>query len=185
MPDRLASLQAVEAACWSELACAAHHPDHPWHTPVLATYDGSRAQARTVVLREIDREQRELLVYTDSRSPKVAQLEAYPQGTLVMWSHPHGWQLRLAVELSVETDGLTVTSRWAKLKLTPAAQDYLSPLAPGTPLAESASPPPERAPRGCFAIINARVTHIDWLELSAEGHRRAIFDATGARWVQP
>jgi hypothetical protein len=29
------------------------------------------------------------------------------------------------------------------------------------------------------------VQSIDWLELHADGHRRAIFDETGARWVQP
>jgi pyridoxamine 5'-phosphate oxidase len=38
---------------------------------------------------------------------------------------------------------------------------------------------------GSFAVISATVTAIDWLELSAEGHRRAVFDAAGARWVQP
>jgi pyridoxamine 5'-phosphate oxidase len=185
MPERLASLQAVESACWSELARAVHDSDHPWRSPVLATYDGERADARTVLLREIDRERRALLVYTDARAPKVNQLREYPRGTIVMWSHGLSWQMRLTVNLMVDTDGLAVTSRWARLKLTPAAQDYLSPLAPGTPLAEHGRPPPSRAPLGSFAVISATVTAIDWLELSAEGHRRAVFDAAGARWVQP
>jgi hypothetical protein len=29
------------------------------------------------------------------------------------------------------------------------------------------------------------VEAVDWLELHAEGHRRALFDAQGARWVAP
>jgi hypothetical protein len=29
------------------------------------------------------------------------------------------------------------------------------------------------------------VRRMDWLELHAAGHRRAIFDAEGPRWVVP
>ena len=48
-------------------------------TPVLATtgLDGV-AQARTVVLREVRRTSEQLLIYTDARSPKVAELLAQP-----------------------------------------------------------------------------------------------------------
>ena len=69
--------------------------------------------------------------FADARSPKVRQLQAYPQGVLVLWSAELGWQLRLSVHIDVETEGLGVSSRWARLKLSPAANDYLSPLAPG------------------------------------------------------
>jgi len=30
-----------------------------------------------------------------------------------------------------------------------------------------------------------RLTAIDWLELHADGHRRACFDAAGPRWLAP
>jgi len=76
-----------------------------------------------------------------------------------------------------------VSSRWARIKLTPAAQDYISPLPPGSPL--GAVPAPERQSREHFAVLTARVQSIDWLELHAEGHRRASFDATGRRWLAP
>jgi pyridoxamine 5'-phosphate oxidase len=39
--------------------------------------------------------------------------------------------------------------------------------------------------REYFAVINAQVLAIDWLELHLDGHRRAVFDEHGARWVQP
>jgi len=34
-------------------------------------------------------------------------------------------------------------------------------------------------------VPTAQVLAIDWLELHAQGHRRAVFDESGARWVQP
>jgi pyridoxamine 5'-phosphate oxidase len=86
------------------------------------------------------------------------------------------------VRLAVQTDGLAVSSRWARLKLSPGAQDYLSALPPGSVLDNAIG---ARGERAHFALIEATVDSIDWLELHAQGHRRAAFDAAGARWLQP
>jgi pyridoxamine 5'-phosphate oxidase len=183
--DRLSTLEAIEAAVAQELHAAVHHKAHPWRVGVLATTDGDIADARSVVLREWDAAQRTLLIYTDARSPKVAQLAAHPLGTLVLWSEALGWQLRLRVKLELQTAGLAVSSRWARLKMTPAAHDYLSPLPPGAALAAQAGRAQVRESRSHFAVMVAQVHTVDWLELHAEGHRRAQFDHRGARWVAP
>lgn len=185
MPTRLATLEDVEAALWQQLAAAAADNAHPWRTPVLATVDGDAADARTVVLREVDVRQRQFLFYTDERAGKVRQLLNHPIGTMVMWSPTLGWQLRCKVRLAIEMSGLAASSRWARIKLSPAAQDYLSPLPPGTPLDPLAPPTHGAVRRDYFAVIDATVEAVDWLELHADGHRRAIFDGRGARWVQP
>jgi hypothetical protein len=134
------------------------------------------------VLRDIEAAARTLLIYTDARSAKAQQAGLHPQGMLVLWSDPLGWQLRLRVHLMLQTSGLEVSSRWAQLKMSPAAHDYLSPLPPGSTLAH---PLPQRGSRGYFAVLSAEVQAVDWLELHADGHRRAIFDAKGPRWVTP
>lgn len=183
---RLPSLAEIESAVWRELAQAVRDKAHPWRLAVLATADSEGADARTVVLRDLDEAARTLLIYTDPRSPKAQQLEDRPLGTLVAWSPALFWQLRLRVRLELHTSGLTVSSRWAQLKMTPAAQDYLSPLPPGSPLApDQAHPAPERGSREHFAVLAAEVLSVDWLELHALGQRRAVFDAGGARWVAP
>lgn len=184
MSDRLESLAAIEAAVWHELAGCVANKTHPWRTPVLATIDGDRADARTVVLREVDARTKQLLIYTDERAGKVHQLLNHPHGTLVMWSPALGWQLRCRVRLALEMSGLAASSRWARIRLSPAAQDYLSPLPPGAPLQ---GPAPAHPPvtRAYFAVVDATVESLDWLELHADGHRRAIFDGRSARWVQP
>lgn len=181
-PDRLADLADIESACWAELSRAAQQPAHAWRTMTLATADGDQPEARTVILREVQAQQRQLLFYTDDRSPKRHQIRRNPKGSLLMWSRPLGWQLRLRVHLAALDDGLAISSRWARLRLTPAAQDYLSPLAPGMVL-DSAAPAP--GARHHFAVVAAQVHAMDWLELHPQGHRRALFDADGARWVQP
>jgi hypothetical protein len=88
------------------------------------------------------------------------------------------------VLLYLQTSGLVVSSRWAQLKMTPAAHDYLSPVAPGTPVT-APQPLPDRESRENFGILMAELVAVDWLELSAQGQRRAMFDVEGRRWVAP
>ena len=104
-----------------------------------------------------------------------------------------GWQLRLRCHLELADDGLEVTSRWAGIRHRPAAQDYLSPLAPGSvvrdPRAGGATSSDDArsacVQRGHFGVLTARVQSIDWLEVHAQGHRRASFDTQGRRWLVP
>jgi len=189
MAERLHDLASIHAACWQGLARAAQTRDHPWRLLALATVAdhgpevAASAELRHVVLREVDTDARALLFFTDARSPKVAQLRRHPLATLLVWDPAPGWQLRLRVQLSVATSGLAVSSRWARLKMSPAAHDYLSPLPPGTPVAR---PDPERGSREHFAVVTAEVHALDWLELHADGHRRARFDASGrGEWLTP
>ena len=179
---RLESLHMVERACWLELGRAAHDREHPWRVMTLATVDGDRADARSVVLRDVDEAARTVTFYTDARSAKVAQLRAHPRATLVGWWPKPGWQLRLRVTLSLHTAGLDVSSRWAQVKLSPSAQDYLAALPPGTPVDRFQ---PERGSREHFAVVNAHIDEMDWLELHANGHRRARLAGDASTWLTP
>jgi len=186
---------------WAELEAAAAsrpgqstHPagPHAWRSPALATVGlAGEPQVRTVILREVDAGQGCLGFYTDARSPKVQQIGRDARGALLFWSPALGWQLRVQVQLELHTAGLAVTARWARLRDSRSAGDYLAPLAPGSLLedhghGQAPSPEPELHRRTHFALIEARVTALDWLELApATGHRRALFDANGhGRWVQ-
>lgn len=185
MEPHLESLTQIDAAIWRELASAARDRRHEWHTPVLATTDGTTGDARVVVLREVLSEERCCVFYSDSRAGKLEQLRSHPDGTLVLWSPRLCWQLRLRSRFTAETDGLAVASRWAQLKLLPTANDYLSTLPPGTPLDEVlAAAQAGRADRAHFAVVTAQVLSVDWLELLPHGHRRAVFSGGQGRWVQ-
>ena len=165
-----ATLPEIEAAVWRELAAAAVGT-HPWRHAVLATVEGEHADARLVVLREVDARSR--------------QIAARPSGTLVMWSDHQGWQLRCRVEMRADTGGLAATSRWTHIRLTRAARDYVALHAPGTRIDAPAGAAAATAGREHFAVVHARVRALDWLEINAGVQRRAIFDDEGPRWVQP
>ncbi len=182
-PDRLDSLPAIEAALWQELQRATHDRHHEWRAPVLASVaaDGS-ADARSVVLREVLPAQRRLVFYTDDRSPKLAQLRLEPRATLVCWSRRLGWQLRLRAHCRPLDDAQALAARWQRVADSPGAADYLALRAPGADLSGDAGAGTEPH----FAVVEAEVVAIDWLELHRAGHRRAAFDGvSNGRWLQP
>jgi hypothetical protein len=177
-------LLALAARVRDELAQAVSTRGHPWRTATLATVSPEGLpDARTVVLREWDEHEQTLVFFTDARSPKVQHLQHQPQAALVLWHPGLGWQLRMTVRTEVTFEGLAVSSRWARLKMTPAAQDYLSPLAPGDSLGSLS---PAAASRPHIAVVQARVLAVDWLSLNPEGHRRArLCPPELAAWLQP
>ena len=127
----------ISGEVWSQLVRASLDRHHEWRTPVLAStgLDGV-AQARTVVLRRVDRAAGNLLFYTDRRSPKVHELRMVPAAALVFWSRRLSWQLRVQVRIEIWEDGPEVASAWATVVQSPAAADYLSVTAPGEILSE-------------------------------------------------
>lgn len=174
------SLRILHTACWQELARAADARDHEWHTMVLATSDGAEPDARTVVLRGVDRARGELLFYSDARSRKVAQMARQPRACLVAWSPRLQWQLRLRVDLRPDLGGREASSHWARLHGITGRSDFLAdPTAacPQLPLE------PSRAPLDHFAVITAQVRRMEWLELHASGHRAAVLSDDVLQWV--
>lgn len=168
---------------WTELQRATVDRHHEWRTPVLATtgLDGL-PQARTVVLRGADAQASRLVFFTDNRSPKVAELQATPTAAFVFWSKRLSWQLRVRVGTQVHTDGPLVDAAWSRVSQSAAASDYLTAQPPGSPWHQ---PTPATGGPHHLAVVTARIEHLDWLELSREGHRRASLTQNSAQWLVP
>jgi pyridoxine/pyridoxamine 5'-phosphate oxidase len=168
---------------WQELTRATVDRHHAWRTPVLATtgLDGL-AQARTVVLREVRQAQSELLIYTDARSPKVAELLAQPVASLLCWSSRLSWQLRVQLRFAVSQNDEEANAAWERVRRSPSANDYLAARAPGSALAaahEALLETPQ------IAVLRGHVIAMDWLELARAGHRRARLDEQRVEWLVP
>lgn len=200
MKPEFNSPEEIRQQIWKELVRATHDRHHAWRTPVLATAGGDgMVNARTVVLRKAREEGGGVLeIYTDRRSPKVVELVDQPSACLVFWSARLRWQLRVRVDVSVQTDGPYVESLWQMVKQTRAVGDYLGLLPPGEPMSEPTSPDAtetsnadgpvasvDREQENYFAVLTAQVREIDWLELRSDQHRRARIAGDQWRWVKP
>ena len=165
---------------WGYLADIAADSSNPARVLTLATVDASgQPQARSVILREA--KPWALTVYSDRRSPKVEQLKQQPQAQLLLWDRERRWQLRSIAKAEVITAGAEAEQLWERIKDTHAAQDYLTPQAPGEILDVNSAA--HVGPQ--LAILRFYLTEIDWLELRREGHRRQRLTPHGVQALVP
>jgi hypothetical protein len=142
-----------------------------------------------VVLRHADAPLWTLRVYTDARSPKCSELLKQPLAQLTFWSKRLNWQLRVSALATVDFEGEQVNAAWERVRQSHASADYLSALPPGhihsssEPIAENSGD----SLRGHhLAVLNFKVSSMDWLALSKDGHRRARFTSAGLlEWLVP
>ena len=186
MQTPLLNPDEIRPRIWMELQRATQDRHSEWRTPVLATVgQQGTPDARTVVLRHADAKLSSLHIYTDSRSPKVAALANQPGAMLVFWSKRLSWQLRVRVQVSVQTAGPQVDAVWDRVRQSAAAGDYLSAAPPGDALPNEQALPDDSAQAHHLAILVAQVQEIDWLELARSGHRRALLGADTWAWRVP
>lgn len=196
-----AQLTSVYDDIWNALEGAVGDVASAYRFPTLASVaaDGQSAEVRTVVLRAAERMENRLICYSDSRAPKIAQFMSKPVAAWCFFDATAGLQIRVKGETHVEQEGDAVEARWAGLDQY-GILSYAGGSAPGTPFGGEpnsdllprfqADPGSLRAfARQNFAVITTRVQSVDWLQLSMEGNRRAIFSVGGdglveGRWVQ-
>lgn len=175
------ALGAVLEAIWRKLACAAQDRRAGWRHPALASVDASGApRVRTLVLRGADRAAPALLLHTDARSAKAAEIARDPRVALLFWDQAARLQLRIEGEAALAADPAMFAA------LPPLARSvYAVDPAPGTPIAA-----PETLgaadPAVAFRVVRVVPRQMEWLDI-AGAHRRARFELASGRagWLVP
>lgn len=175
MPWPEPDLIAWERALWQGLRRAVVDPRHPWRFCTLATADAQGADARMVVLREVEDDA--LVFATDARSTKLRQLAASPRAALVFWHPRHRVQLRIVGAAS-----------WRPWPEAPGSvADYAASPRSGTPIPTHDAWRAGDEHHGVRLVVAAE--RVDVLALRREGHARAV--RTGGdgppswTWVTP
>lgn len=200
MTESLA-LDGVLNGVWQKLSAAVHNPAAPMRLPVVAT-SGQQGtpSARTVVLRSVDELKHELVFYTDRRSVKYLEIEAQPRLSFVFYDPADQTQIRMVANAELHTEDDVADGAWAACPLS-SRRAYLSQRGPGTTVPDPVSGLPgdldTRLPtkaetevgRAHFAVVVCTVLSVDWLDLNQSGHRRAVYQRSGdrylGRWVIP
>lgn len=189
-------LGAVLSECWHLLADGAAEPQHDFHTTALATpHSGLGCTLRTVVLRKVDPEARELFFYTDLRSRKIGEIQQDPRVALLFNSLSEDTQIRVQAEAAIHHRDDVAEAAWQDLSPR-RRREYLVSGPRGLPWAWATSGLPaelegrdpsaaeSEAGRLNFAVVVCRVRQMDWLFLTPYGHRRAVFSWNGDDQLQ-
>ena len=186
------SLQDICADAFRRMSQGVADHRSPFRTPTLATMgaDG-RPGLRSVILRGFDPATRRLVVHSDRRAAKVAEIAASPRVALHVWDDGAQVQVRLDGAAASQPEDVARTE-WDKLHAG-SRDTYRVRLIPGTALADPAGADTDRldedAAYANFAVIAVQVDGVEWLHLARDGHRRAAFTWTAngmqAEWLVP
>lgn len=170
---------------WDLLEAALRNRKSGFRTFTLATVGEEGAEARTVVLREVDREKAFIRFNSDVRSAKVSELRKAPQATALFYDAAQKFQIRVRVRAHIHRGDDVARDAWEATALL-ARRCYLAPFVPSSPLESfhpnmpehlvGREPVEEESVEGFenFSAIRLQVVSFESFSLDYEGHRRVL-----------
>ena len=167
---------------WHELSLSLVESGHPYHIFSISTVYNGLPDARNVVLRGVNEEQKSINFHTDTRSKKVYQFSKEKSVCALFYDKPKKTQLRIYGDIHIEDDKDTILKKWNDSKEM-SKLCYLNKYPPGHTLSASRDylyneKDLKNIDKGVenFLIINLNIRKIDWLFLNHKGHERMLID---------
>jgi len=162
---------------WSLMEKAVKNRNSPFHTPTLVTLENEKTPtARTLVLREVDRESKVFRFHSDKRSNKIQQINANTNALIHIYSQEDKLQLRFKSKLSLHINETLVDEAWDK-SFGMSKICYQVAETPGSTLKNPGgyqfTPENNHDGKDNFIVLLAKIIETEWLYLSCDGHRRA------------
>lgn len=185
MSDWFETLEGTLERVWETLALGVADAGEPARRPTFATVSPAGwPEARTVVLRAIDKDAGAVCVHTDLHSDKVKSLRSSARAALHIWDAKQDLQIRLQTTVAIQSGDAT-RALWGRIP-DHAQQSYGVTPPPGAPIANALDYIKEPDP-ATFAVLVCSVVSIDAVHLGTD-HRRASFSRERhwqGQWLSP
>ena len=189
------NLSMIEQSIWLMLEKGVTSYKAAFHYGTIATVNQEFPELRTVILRDVKKQQRKLSFHTDVRSSKTDQMKLNSNIAFLFYDPDLRIQLRCSGSAYVHHLDEIASVAWQKSRLS-SQLCYTNTLPPGSIVTEPVLIDLNRKEVNDeelniayqhFAVIEIDVKKVDWLFLHYKGHRRAFFDyqKDEFHWVQP
>ena len=197
-PAYYENFKEIKKKIWSMLDDAVTNRSSQFRIPIFICGDQKDFDGRIVVLRKSDQSNNLLQFHSDIRSDKIPKLKNNKNASMLFYDKKEKIQVRLKVECTINHNNGITKESWKKTGHT-SRKCYLVDNGPGT---ESSAPTSglkpeldnfeftmEQSEEGYknFTVIQCKIKNIEWLYLSAKGHRRAKFELENNKeyWLVP
>ena len=176
----------------------ANERDHDFHIMTFCTIGKLGVEARSVVLRNFDKEKNIIRFHTDYRSPKLNDIKNNPNTVCLVYSYKLKTQLRIKTLSSIHYKDSIWSTAWDSTGLS-SRKCYLTKYDPscnidqkddGLPLELKGKTPSlkqsEDGKRN-FCVVDNKILEIDYLYLKSSGHERMRLDFSSYKfsWMAP
>jgi len=167
---------------WDELYLSLEVSGHPYHIFSISSIYNNKPDARSVVLRSVDKKNQIISFHTDSRSKKILHIKENNNICALFYDQPKKTQLRIHGTASIVNDEELIYERWEQSEKM-SKLCYLNKYAPGSKLdnpkdylQDSGSLNNIDSGIDNFMVVNININIIDWLNLNHKGHERIIIN---------
>ena len=189
----------IEKKLWSLLVEAVKDRSSEFRTPVFICGNDKDLDGRIVVLRKADQKNNFIQFHSDIRSPKIEKIKKNPNCSILFYGKKEKIQLRLKTECEVNFNNKITKESWEKTGHV-SRKCYLVTNEPGAVSEKPTSGlngkfdnfdfTKEESEEGYknFSVIRCKIKSIEWLYLTAKGHRRALINFEGSKkftWLVP
>ena len=188
----------IKKKIWLMLDDAITNRVSQFRIPTFICGDKSNFDGRIVVLRKSDQKNKTIQFHSDIRSDKIEKLKKNPNAAMLFYDKEEKIQVRLKLECTVNHDNAITKESWSKTQHI-SRKCYLVDNGPGSvskfptsglkPELDNFEFTMEQSEVGYknFTVIQCKVKNIEWLYLTAKGHRRARFDLETNKntWLVP
>jgi hypothetical protein len=169
-------LEAIRRLCIGQLARGIQQKNHPFREVAMSTA-ADIPNIRMVVLRKLEQTPLSILVYTDSRSDKIAELKANPHATFLFWHPTSKFQLKLKTKVVTHHKDKIAIEHYKAIGER-GRESYNTEQAPGSAIDAEKAPETllkEKFDDREFCVLECIVFEMEALQLRREGHIRALF----------
>ena len=176
----------------------ANERDHDFHIMTFCTIGKVGVEARSVVLRNFDKEKNIIRFHTDYRSPKLNDIKNNPNTVCLVYSYKLKTQLRIKTQSSIHYEDSIWNAAWDSTGLS-SRKCYLTKYDPsrnidekddGLPLElKGKTPSLKQSEEGKknFCVVDNKILEMDYLYLKSSGHERMQLDFNSNKfsWMAP
>lgn len=200
-PEDITGLPFVEELCWKLLSAGVTDRKSAMHQVVVSTAVGDTSHMRTVVLRRAEVKEKSLYFHTDLRSSKVDDLKLSGMLSWLTYDQSLRTQIRLSGPTIIHHNDEICKEHWSKTghhsrryyMLDTDSNKVLSDRSTGlSPSLTAFDYTLEESEIGFeyFAVVETKVTWMEWYFTHNTGNLRASFDYDASsliesRWLAP
>ena len=185
-PDHYDNIDNIYKSIWELLRTGNDDINSPFHQGYLATHSNSYPSVRTVVLRNVDINEKIISFHTDFRSKKINEILNNNNISILFYDHDEKIQIKCSGRGIINNKNENSNQSWGKT-MPFSKKCYIVNEPPGsnseTPTSgykkehEIELPSEEILNSGYenFTLVNMEILEIEWLYLYRHGHRRAKF----------
>ncbi|WP_370391254.1 pyridoxamine 5'-phosphate oxidase family protein [uncultured Winogradskyella sp.] len=152
---------------------------HPFRYFTLATMHNGAPRQRTVILRKLQ-DDFTLVLYTDSRSQKVADIKECPTVSALFYHPKKLIQVKVEGNAEIVSDKSHLDSYWKSIPEN-SKKDYITKLPPGSPI-DNPDHTTYYTDKNYFCMIKIIPNTIEILQLKRPNHMRALYTNTTVGW---